>query len=301
METNRNVLVVDDETVNRTLLCSHLRRADYRPESAVDGAAAWELLQRKPNEFSIVLLDWCMPRLDGLEVLNRIKGHPELKDTAVILQTGLSAQENVNRGIAAGAFYYLTKPVPKKTLLTVVESAAQKYRERKELQNEVRHAVNALRHLDSARFTIRTVDDVKDLATFLAAGCPVPSRVVTGLSELLLNAVEHGNLGITYDEKSALNERGVWATEVRRRLELPENRDKRVAVDFESTPTETSFVIRDEGDGFDWESYLEVSPERLFDNHGRGIVMANRLSFDRLEYRGSGNEVYVAVNRAAEG
>ncbi len=50
-------------------------------------------------------------------------------------------------------------------------------------------------------------------------------------------------------------------------------------------------MIRDEGDGFDFGSYLQVDPQRAFDTHGRGIAMASRLSFSHIEYRGGGNEV----------
>ncbi|HLD95062.1 MAG TPA: response regulator, partial [Alphaproteobacteria bacterium] len=49
--------------------------------------------------------------------------------------------------------------------------------------------------------------------------------------------------------------------------------------------------IKDQGNGFDWKKYLELSPERATDPHGRGIAMAKTLSFSRLEYQGCGNEV----------
>jgi hypothetical protein len=52
-----------------------------------------------------------------------------------------------------------------------------------------------------------------------------------------------------------------------------------------------SFDIADQGDGFDWQKYLEISPERAFDPHGRGVAMSRMMSFDTLEYIGSGNRV----------
>lgn len=51
--------------------------------------------------------------------------------------------------------------------------------------------------------------------------------------------------------------------------------------------------IQDEGGGFDWEDYLEMQPERAFDNHGRGIALANGTCFETLEYSGNGNKVTV--------
>ena len=54
-------------------------------------------------------------------------------------------------------------------------------------------------------------------------------------------------------------------------------------------------TIIDQGPGFDWGGYLEFSPERVFDLHGRGIAMSRSVSFDSLEYRGTGNTVVTTV------
>jgi phosphoserine phosphatase RsbU/P len=72
-----------------------------------------------------------------------------------------------------------------------------------------------------------------------------------------------------------------------------------VEFEVERTASEVRFTIRDEGPGFEWQKYLDVDPRRAFDNHGRGIAIARGMSFDRLEYRGRGNEV-VAVVRCGE-
>jgi hypothetical protein len=64
---------------------------------------------------------------------------------------------------------------------------------------------------------------------------------------------------------------------------------------MERSADEVRFTIRDEGKGFDWKKYLEVQPQRAFDNHGRGIAIARAMSFCSVEYRGSGNEVVAVV------
>jgi hypothetical protein len=55
-------------------------------------------------------------------------------------------------------------------------------------------------------------------------------------------------------------------------------------------------TVQDEGVGFDWEKYLQFDPERAFDPHGRGIALANKMSFDSLTYLGNGNTVEVKIN-----
>ena len=58
-------------------------------------------------------------------------------------------------------------------------------------------------------------------------------------------------------------------------------------------------TIADQGQGFDWQSYVEFSPERVFDLHGRGIAMSKALSFDSLEYCGNGSKVIATVRYPA--
>ena len=151
--------------------------------------------------------------------------------------------------------------------------------------------------MDEGRFTFRTVDEGKALASMLARASEHPDRVVLGLTELMINAVEHGNLGITYDEKTQLNENGAWLAEISRRQQLPEYRDLVVTVEYVKNENEMVYQITDEGNGFDWENYMEISPERAFDTHGRGIAMAKTISFSTIEFTGPGNRVRATVKR----
>ncbi len=151
-----------------------------------------------------------------------------------------------------------------------------------------------------AAYQIRTLQEATELAALLAALHPDPDRVVIGLTELLVNAVEHGNLGITYREKADLLDRGDLGAEIDRRLALPAFASRRVRVTLRRAPDSISTWIEDEGDGFDWRPYLDVDPERSLDLNGNGIAIARGMSFDDLTYHGRGNLV-VAVVRLAPG
>jgi CheY-like chemotaxis protein len=292
------VLVVDDSALDRALLKLHLTNEGYRPDFATNGTDALAMLDRSPDLYDVVLLDRRMPDVDGLTVLAQMKEHPKLRMIPVILETAATEPRDVVEGIRTGAWYYLTKPYDAQMLLSVVGAAANDYAEFKELRTRLRQGLKTLRLLRSAVFSIRTVDEGRDVATILANACPDPDSAVVGLTELLLNAVEHGNLGITYEEKSAMRDKDEWQKEVDRRLALPENQSKRVEVRFERDGAAVRFTIRDDGQGFDWNRFLDIDPARAFDTHGRGIAMARRLSFSSLDYRGAGNEV-VATVRAA--
>lgn len=213
-----------------------------------------------------------------------------------ILQTGMADDSDISDGLKAGAYYYLTKPFAAGTLLAIVNAATRDYRSRREMEARVGHQASMLSFLVEGRFEFRTTDEALDLAMLAANAAPDPSRVVLGLSELMVNAIEHGNLGIGYRLKTRLLDQGIFHDEIKRLLALPEFTEKRAQLELHRTAGELSFVIRDAGAGFDWQDYLEISPERAFDTHGRGIAMSRMVSFDRMEYRGAGNEVYAAVD-----
>ena len=295
------VLVVDDEIFNLEILSEHLADSGYDVVSAEDGAKAWALLEEAPERFDAVLLDRMMPNMDGMEVLSRIKGHSQLNMLPVVMQTAKAARQDVLEGLQAGAYYYLTKPFDKETMLAIVKTAVEDYATYRAIQGEAEQRARTLSLMTQGQFAFRSLDEARDLASLLANAGPHAGKAVIGLSELLINAVEHGNLGITYDEKSDLNERGEWEAEVLRRLALPENADKRVVVSFECEDDEMRFLISDQGPGFDWESFLDISPERAFDNHGRGIAMARMVSFDCVEYLGNGSQVLAVISFEKDG
>lgn len=277
------------------LLTQHLQPEGYAVETAADGQEAWELLSSEPDRFCALVTDRSMPRLDGMQLLTRIKADERLRTMPVIMQTALSSREEMLEGIRAGAYYYLAKPYDAEMLRTVVATAIEDYCRYRELQGEVRKGSDTLQLMRNAVFAFRTVGQAHDLGTLLAQTCPDPAAAVVGLTELLVNAIEHGNLGISYEEKSRLSCASEWQAEVARRQALPENRDKQALVSFTRRENSIEFIIRDEGKGFDWQRYLHVDPTRAFDTHGRGIAIANRMSFSRLEYRGCGNEVMGTV------
>ncbi|MGA2126410.1 MAG: SpoIIE family protein phosphatase [Xanthobacteraceae bacterium] len=143
-------------------------------------------------------------------------------------------------------------------------------------------------------FEIQTMGEAEKLSTMLATNYPVPEKVAPGIWELLSNAIEHGNLEISYDEKTKFLEAGGFDEEVARRLKLPEYTDRVARVEFEQTADTIYLRVIDEGPGFDFAQVvdMELSMERP---NGRGIYIARSLCFDRLSYRGRGNMVEAAT------
>lgn len=291
---NARVLVVEDDHITASLLKFTLAE-EFDVTVASDGQAGWEILSRQWNEFDAILLDRMMPRLDGLSLLNRLRQGPVPCRTPVILATTLGDEVSVLEGLEAGAYYYLTKPVRPELLLAIVREAVAQHRDAVELSRVAEESALAQRYLRAGTFRYRMLEDVPLLAAWLAGLCPKPGRAVLGLQELMANAVEHGNLALSYEDKSRLMTEAGWFEELARRQALPEQRAKWVEVEFERDVEALCFTIRDMGAGFDWRPYLDFHPARLFDPNGRGIAMARNLCFDRLEYLGNGNTVQATI------
>lgn len=294
------VLVVDDEPMNLAIIGEYLSDTHYEVEAVESGEAAWKALSGD-RAFDLVLLDRMMPGIDGMEILRRIKAEQHLCDLPVIMQTAAATPNQVREGLQAGAHYYLTKPFEQGTLLAIMRSALDERRNWQDLSARIQTQRNAIALVQRSTYALRTLDEAQCLSSYLAQFCPQPETAAMGLSELIINAVEHGNLGITYSQKSALKQEDRWIEEIERRLSLPENRNKRVIVDFLRGPDQLSFTIRDQGDGFDWRGYLEFDPERAFDPNGRGIALARSLAFVSVNYLGTGNEVTAIVALSDEG
>ncbi|ADC61355.1 ATP-binding response regulator [Allochromatium vinosum] len=288
------LLVVDDEPINLEII-GHCLEDEHQLAFAEDGLEAWAMLEASPQAYDGVILDRMMPRMDGMEVLRRLKADKRFRDVPVIMQSAADSSEQVAEGLAAGAWYYLAKPYAPKALRSIVSAALDDRRNRKDLAQIGGRLQTILDLADRASFRFRTLEEVSVLSSTLAQMCPNPETVAMGLSELMLNAVEHGNLGIDYAQKGRLIEDGLWQDEVERRLAEPAQSTRHASVELERDPECLIFTIRDQGLGFDWQRYLDLDPARAFDSHGRGIAMARHLAFAHMEYRGAGNEVRVSV------
>ena len=290
------VLVVDDELFNLQIIKEYLEEIDVDTVCVDSGEHAIAALQESPQRFSAVLLDRMMPGIGGMEVLKLIKGDERINKLPIIMQTAKVGTEYMIEGLNAGAHYYLFKPYDQKTLIAIISTAIRDFEHYADVREKLKESAQTLRMMDKGVFTYRSIDDGRNLAALLANACSDSDRVVLGLTELMINAVEHGNLGIGYKEKSRLNAEGEWEGEVSRRLALPENRDKCVTIEFSRHRDQISIVITDQGTGFDWQQYMEISPKRAFDSHGRGIAMANLISFSTIAYLEKGNKVRVTVS-----
>lgn len=147
------------------------------------------------------------------------------------------------------------------------------------------------------RHVLRRPEDVLPLVSRLALSCERPDRVAIGLAELLMNAIEHGSLGLGFDAKRRLLGDQTLRQEIARRLALPPWQARTVSVDVDTYADLVRFTVRDEGAGFDWRGWTGPAQMGGTGPNGRGIAIARELCFASVIYRGCGNVVEAITPR----
>lgn len=207
-----------------------------------------------------------------------------LKDVGVQITLLLEAEDllAVESGLHAAVSGFLIKPFERQALLAALDLPW-----------------GGVSAPAGGYFPFRTLEDVTGLSQLVAGLCPEAEMVQIAHSELMLNAVEHGNLGLGFVRKGHLMSCGAWRNEVERLLDMPEHLDRFAYLRVELRPREVRFLIRDQGDGFDPAPYLNLNPARSVEPHGRGIAIARMLAFPDLVFLEGGRCVEGVVRRQA--
>jgi len=132
------ILIADDDRLSREILERALRGLGYDHRSTEDGAEAWALHEQEP--FDVIISDWKMPGLDGLELCRRVRAKPSTTYTYFILLTVAGGRENLERGFEAGVDDFLTKPLDPDMLrvrLTVAARVSRLHQRHQEDQERI--------------------------------------------------------------------------------------------------------------------------------------------------------------------
>lgn len=133
---NTRVLVVEDEEALATLLEYNLKKENFDATVATDGEEA--LIKIDESQPDIVILDWMLPNLSGIEVCRQIRARPETKNLPVIMLTARSEEADRIRGLEIGADDYITKPFSTNELIARVRAVLRRIRPGL-VQDEVTH------------------------------------------------------------------------------------------------------------------------------------------------------------------
>ncbi len=102
-------LIAEDDPVSRRMLKTFLSKAGYEVVVATDGLEAWALLQQ-PDAPRLGILDWMMPRMDGIQLCRKIRNWTESFYIYIVMLTARTQSQDILDGLEAGVDDYLTKP-----------------------------------------------------------------------------------------------------------------------------------------------------------------------------------------------
>jgi len=282
------ILIADDQDSLRKLLAKYMLKAGLEPIEAENGKRAIELYRlMRP---SVVLSDIMMPEMDGLSLLKEIKKID--KQASVILMTGYGSEEILLESLRSGAANYFKKPFNFQEITEVIKHII-KYRA--DLDSTQYYSPFIIEEKKKFVFTTEEADIfpiVNQIAINLAMLVPAAEilNLKIGMEEILKNAIEHGNLNISTEEKNQALEQGVFGKLINSRLQQNGNSLKKIFITAELDQEVFSVTIRDQGKGFNWKPLPQPTAESLLSFSGRGILLT-RIYFDEVFYNERGNEV----------
>ena len=279
------VLIVEDDPASRKFMQDTVKSQSHEVKTAADGLQGLSLFKEfKPH---LVFSDIQMPKMDGLELLKRIRDmSPE---TLVVMITAFGSEEYAIKALRLHANNYLNKPIRHHDLLpllqkysALVEPAGSVGQEKKKEDQQQQKFIFENNFSNINEFLHLLVNDLdKDVLL----------DVRVGLYELLVNAIEHGNLEISKEEKfNALNKGPFGLEELHKKCKLdPRFAGRKIVVELTKDDVAFEWLIKDEGKGFDYEHVLRNAGP-MGNIEAKGIYIA-QFHFDELEFLGRGNQV----------
>ncbi len=291
------ILIVDDEQSILDTMAEAIRILDYSVITASNGEDAWKKFEEEKPD--IVVTDVRMPHRDGLSLTTQIKAHCPF--CPVIVVTGFGSEQAAVAALKAGASDFLVKPFQLNDLRHAVDRASSLIREKWSEEYVAPIIVDVQSTIVIENYPER-LGSVVNLVLRTLMGCLSDKELLglrVALQELLINAIEHGNLNISPEEKSEALLNDTYEQLLFERREHPEYRQRRVrlSVSHHVAKGKVSFRISDEGNGFDWGARLGQNISQLpnMAGSGRGIFLVRTLIPDVM-YHGNGSEVSLTLS-----
>lgn len=294
MIKNIKVLAVEDDSASLSYLEVILKKEGLDYKTATNGQEGLAVFKEYLPH--IVLSDINMSHMNGIELLAAIKKiQPQ---TIVIMLTAFNSEDYVIESMKYGANNYLKKPIFRENIVSLLRKYKSIINSRNthkkiftfitqhsytmEIGNDIKLIPYIINHL------IDSIDAIfKDDETM---------GIRLGLDEIIINAIEHGNLNITYIEKTNAIKNNTFEKLQNSRMNDPQYINKKVKISFELQKDFCEWIIKDEGKGFNPSlipnPILTESSDSL---HGRGIFIT-QFQFDEMEYSEGGTKVRLRKN-----
>ena len=291
------ILVVDDTSLDRHVAGALIQEHEgWTAVFAEDGRQALAHIRRDPPD--LVLTDLQMPEINGLELVEAVRGeHPGIP---VILMTAYGSEDIAFEALHKGAASYVPKKNLASDLVLTIESAlpATTAADRRRVQASLRASEFDFELSHDTSLIQPLIGHLQDhmlQRKLIDRGDMV--RVGTALYEVVLNAIEHGNLELSSDLREIDNGAPYKKlAEERRRLSPYKDRGVRLTARF--SRDESAFTVRDEGPGFDPANLPDpMDPANMEKASGRGLLLI-RTFMDDVHFNDKGNEITLIKRRS---
>lgn len=286
-----NVLVAVTREGNREAISNRFESAGYIPHSFDPNSEEQGVLARDSSSMTVLVISKSYLALHRERVEKWLTQNR--KTTAII---GIDDDADDTSELARLSDVVLRSSEAAESVSAVTRAVLSYHSRVNDLAEEVKQRTSAIGYIMAGSFVFRTLDEARNLATMLALACPKPDVAAVGLVELLVNAVEHGNLEVGWELKSKLLQEGRWTEEIEYRLKGGYYGKRTARVDFTRFDDHIEVVVEDEGPGFDFAPFLDGTNKKRSLYHGRGILFARDMAFDAIEYFDKGNRVQVRMD-----
>ena len=260
--------------------------------------AASDYLAVNGAEVGAVIAD-CEIMVGSFNLIDAIRSSADVRSISFITLVREHMKGRIPIHSTSGTHYSLPFPLGDKRTLSTVNAALDGTLRRRRLVEQVRSISLLSKSMTSCRLHIKTIEEAEDAACLLSSMFPDPERATSGILELLVNAIEHGNLEIGHREKSRMIGEDTWLEGLQERYDMPRFRNRTVECAALKKADGTYLVITDQGPGFDWRSIMSVDTSWNDDSNGRGIALAKNVSFDRVTYNAKGNRVVAFAEKSS--
>ena len=293
MKESKRVLVIDDSESDRALINDCLN-GNHEVSFVGCGAEVIELIEQDRPD--VVLTDILLPGVDGLDLIDRIRRSSS--SVPVVLITAQGSEELAIKALRSGAASYIPKHEIQSHLVETIDAVlrtaaavgkaeACKYLRVNESYYVVGYESQAascvIKHLEEELVKTSFCDEAERI------------RIGTALTEAFANAIDHGNLELDSSLRETATDE--YYELGKRRREEPPYRDRRVHITARLTPTEATYVVRDEGRGFDTKNFPDpTDPENIVKLSGRGLLLIHSF-MDKVTFNETGNEITMVKRR----
>jgi len=291
-----HILVVDDSPTQLQHIQLLLEKEGFVVQSALDGEQAIASIETEMP--LLVLTDLQMPVMNGLELVAALK--ESIPSLPVILITNKGSEEIAAKALRAGAASYVPKKEMTDALIPVIQQVMAVNQAARSVRQLAKHAIESTITLE--------VSNDESLIPNIIARLELPMvelnlfdegermQIAMALDEALLNAMIHGNLEVSSELRQS-DDGKPYVNMIAERKQKDPYRERLVTIRLEASSNNATFIIRDEGPGFDAEALRDpTDPENIERAGGRGLLLINAF-MDQVSHNKIGNEIRMVKHK----